>query len=65
MRALLANMVTGVSKGFEKKLEIYGTGYKVCATPIERIAVRNRGTYFCPKCQSKATESTQVRFSNL
>jgi large subunit ribosomal protein L6 len=29
MRALLANMVTGVSKGFEKKLEIYGTGYSV------------------------------------
>jgi large subunit ribosomal protein L6 len=29
MRALIANMVTGVSKGFEKKLEIYGTGYNV------------------------------------
>ncbi|MAE76738.1 MAG: 50S ribosomal protein L6 [Planctomycetes bacterium] len=26
-RALLANCVTGVSKGFEKKLEIHGTGY--------------------------------------
>ncbi|MBE9513162.1 MAG: bifunctional DNA-formamidopyrimidine glycosylase/DNA-(apurinic or apyrimidinic site) lyase [Chloroflexi bacterium] len=23
----------------------------VCSTPIERILVRNRGTYFCPKCQ--------------
>ena len=23
----------------------------ICSTPIERIAVRNRGTYFCPKCQ--------------
>lgn len=29
MRALLANMVQGVSKGFERKLEIYGTGYTV------------------------------------
>ncbi|MGD2094708.1 MAG: 50S ribosomal protein L6 [Phycisphaerales bacterium] len=29
MRALIANMVTGVSKGFEKKIEIYGTGYNV------------------------------------
>ena len=29
MRALLANMVTGVSKGFEKKMEIFGTGYSV------------------------------------
>jgi len=29
MRALIANMVAGVSKGFEKKIEIYGTGYSV------------------------------------
>ena len=29
MRALVANMVTGVSKGFEKKVEIYGTGYNI------------------------------------
>lgn len=29
MRALIANMVIGVSKGFEKKLEVFGTGYNV------------------------------------
>jgi len=29
MRALIANMVTGVTKGFEKKMEIYGTGFTV------------------------------------
>ena len=23
----------------------------ICGRPIQRIAVRNRGTYFCPKCQ--------------
>jgi formamidopyrimidine-DNA glycosylase len=23
----------------------------VCGTPIERLAIRNRGSYFCPKCQ--------------
>jgi large subunit ribosomal protein L6 len=28
-RALLANMVTGVSQGFERKMEVYGTGYSV------------------------------------
>lgn len=28
-RALINNMIIGVSKGFEKKLEIYGTGYSV------------------------------------
>jgi len=29
MRALIANMVSGVSKGFEKKMEMYGTGYNI------------------------------------
>lgn len=29
IRALLANMVTGVSKGFVQNLEIFGTGYSV------------------------------------
>ena len=29
-----------------------GETCKVCATPIERIPVRNRGTYFCPRCQT-------------
>lgn len=29
MRALIANMVEGVSKGFEEKMEIYGAGYSV------------------------------------
>jgi large subunit ribosomal protein L6 len=31
LRALLANMVTGVSKGFEKKLSLVGVGYKAQA----------------------------------
>jgi len=29
VRATIANMVYGVTKGFEKKIEIYGTGYNV------------------------------------
>jgi len=29
MRALLANVITGVSKGFTRKMEIYGTGYNL------------------------------------
>ena len=28
MRTLIANMVDGVSKGFERKLEIVGIGYR-------------------------------------
>lgn len=31
MRALLGNMVTGVTKGFEKKLALVGVGYKAQA----------------------------------
>jgi large subunit ribosomal protein L6 len=31
MRALLANMVNGVSKGFEKKLSLVGVGYRAAA----------------------------------
>jgi large subunit ribosomal protein L6 len=31
MRALLANMVNGVTKGFEKKLSLVGVGYKAQA----------------------------------
>ena len=30
-RTLIANMVTGVTQGYEKKLEIHGTGYRVQA----------------------------------
>jgi len=30
-RTLIANMVTGVTQGYEKKLEIFGTGYRVLA----------------------------------
>ena len=29
MRALINNMVIGVSKGFEKKMQIFGTGYNI------------------------------------
>jgi len=38
MRTLVANMVDGVSKGFEKKLEIVGIGYRS----------ELKGTYACP-----------------
>jgi large subunit ribosomal protein L6 len=31
MRSLLANMITGVSQGFEKKLEMNGVGFRVQA----------------------------------
>jgi formamidopyrimidine-DNA glycosylase len=42
-----------------------GQTCKVCATPIERVTVRNRGTYFCPKCQCLDSEPAQKRLSNF
>ncbi|MBM2809372.1 MAG: ribosomal protein [Chloroflexi bacterium] len=33
MRTLMNNMVVGVTQGFEKRLEIIGTGYRAQATP--------------------------------
>lgn len=35
MRSLLNNMVTGVSKGFEKKLEVNGVGYRAQSSGSE------------------------------
>ena len=31
MRALVANMVSGVTKGFEKKLTLVGVGFRAAA----------------------------------
>ena len=39
MRALVANMVTGVEKGFERKLTLVGVGYKAQAQEIGRAHV--------------------------
>lgn len=29
-----------------------GESCPVCGTPLQRIPIRNRGSYFCPKCQA-------------
>lgn len=34
-RAILANLVTGVSKGFEKKLELAGVGYRASVAGVD------------------------------
>ena len=36
---------------FQVAHRLSGEYCPVCGTPIERIVVRNRGTYFCPTCQ--------------
>ncbi len=32
-----------------------GENCPVCGTPIQRLPIRNRGSYFCPKCQPAPT----------
>ena len=34
-----------------------------CGTPIERVVVRNRGSYFCPKCQPAKRGKSSFSFS--
>ncbi len=36
---------------FQVAHRLGGEFCSVCGTPIERIPIRNRGTYFCPRCQ--------------
>src|SRR5438045_9585580 len=42
-RTLLANMVEGVTNGFEKKLQIQGVGYRAALSEIGRASCRERG----------------------
>jgi len=46
--------LSGQPGGFAKYHKVYdrrGLPCFVCKTPIQRIALGGRGTYFCPKCQ--------------
>lgn len=48
---------------FQVAHRLGGKECPVCGGPVERIEVRNRGTYFCPKCQKlpKTGKSTEAR----
>jgi formamidopyrimidine-DNA glycosylase len=46
--------LTGLPGGYVKYHKVYDREGKpciMCKTPIKRIALGGRGTYFCPKCQ--------------
>lgn len=46
--------LSGKPGRYVKYLKVYGRAGKscyVCGTPIKRITLAGRGTYFCPKCQ--------------
>lgn len=63
MKAAIANSGTTVSSfafapnhagSFQKYLKVHtkdGQPCKICKTPIKKITVNGRGTYYCPKCQ--------------
>ncbi len=55
-RALLNNMVTGVSKGFEKPMQIFGTGYNIKEQGGK--VVLNVG--FCHPVELKVPKSVKV-----
>jgi formamidopyrimidine-DNA glycosylase len=49
---------------FQNHFRVYGrAGQKcpVCGTKIERIAVGQRGTHFCPKCQVRPKQKNPVK----
>ncbi|MBN2594783.1 MAG: 50S ribosomal protein L6 [Sedimentisphaerales bacterium] len=67
-RALIANMVAGVSKGYEKKFEIYGTGFNVAEQGgklVLQVGFCNPAELLIPKgvkvsIEAKATRGDDV-----
>ena len=48
--------VDGITGLFQQELLVHGKKGEpcpVCKTPIEKIVVNTRGTYYCPKCEKK------------
>lgn len=61
-RTLLANMIEGVSKGYEKKLEIVGTGYR--ASLAGKTLVLNLGYSHDIKMEPEENMTFEVPNSN-
>jgi large subunit ribosomal protein L6 len=67
-RALIANMVTGVSKGFEKALEIVGVGYR--AELAGRVATLHLGyshpiSYELPEGIDAKVDKTRITLKGI
>ncbi len=68
MRALLSNMVTGVSEGFTKKLEINGVGYRVAAQGADlklNIGLSHDVIYKIPPGVTAAVEQNKITVSGI
>ncbi|MEK7594712.1 MAG: 50S ribosomal protein L6 [Patescibacteria group bacterium] len=68
MRALLNNMVVGVSEGFSKKLEINGVGYRVAAQGTDlkfNLGFSHDVIYSVPTGITTAIEQNTVTVSGI
>lgn len=68
MRALLSNMVTGVSDGFSKKLEINGVGYRVAAQGADlklNLGFSHDVIYKIPNGVTAAIEQNTITVSGI
>ncbi len=68
MRALINNMVDGVSKGFEKKLEIKGVGYRVAAQGTDlkmNLGFSHDVIYKIPAGVTASVEQTTITINGI
>ncbi|HEX4774174.1 MAG TPA: 50S ribosomal protein L6 [Candidatus Saccharimonadales bacterium] len=68
MRALLNNMVNGVSEGFSKKLEINGVGYRVAAQGADlklNLGFSHDVIYHVPTGVTTAIEQNTITVSGI
>jgi large subunit ribosomal protein L6 len=68
MRTLVSNMVVGVSKGFEKKLEINGVGYRVNPQGADlkfNLGFSHDVIYKLPQGITAATEQNLITISGI
>ena len=61
MRALVNDMVKGVSVGFEKKLTLVGVGYRAQAQAMLRICNLVSRILLCTRCPRESHARPQVR----
>lgn len=68
MRALIANMVTGVSEGFSKKLEVNGVGYRVALAGNDlkmNLGFSHEVVYALPQGVSAVVEQNNITISGI
>ena len=68
MRALVANMVTGVTEGFSKKLEINGVGFRVAQAGMDlrfSLGFSHEITYKLPEGITAVVDQNTITISGI